>query len=171
MSKDEPTVPASDAVFVAVQRFLYSEAALLDRRAYKSWLALTTKDVRYTVTVQISRDSQTGILDYEMIDEVASGLETRVTQISTPKLTHAENPPSLTRRFVSGIEAWVGAADDEYVVTSSLLVYHQRPQELPGFYAGERKDVLRKVDGVFRLARRFVRLDQDLIRGPVSTLF
>jgi hypothetical protein len=59
------------------------------------------------------------------------------------------------------------------LVEANLLVYRNRPN-VPdgGLYAGERHDVLRRVDGELRLARRLVRLDQTILfGGPLSTLF
>jgi PAH dioxygenase small subunit len=93
-------------------------------------------------------------------------------QILNSKLTHAENPPTLTRRFVSNVLASTGASVGEYVATSNLLVYRTRPDMPDGaLYAGERTDVLRLDDGAWRIARREVRLDQALMHGSMSTLF
>jgi 3-phenylpropionate/cinnamic acid dioxygenase small subunit len=172
MSGERTDNPVDDRIYVEIQRFLSREAALLDRRQYRDWHALVTEDIRYRVSAQVSRDVQAGMLDYAIIDEDPTGLRARVEQIANPKLTHAENPASLTRRFISSIEASTGNKAGEFLVSSSILVYRNRtslPEE--GFYCGERRDVLRKVDGTLRLASRDVRLDQVLVRGPVSTLF
>jgi 3-phenylpropionate/cinnamic acid dioxygenase small subunit len=171
---DAPTGrPVSDADYLAVERFLHREAALLDRRAFEDWLALLTGDIDYKVTVQVTRDAAMGNAEYAIIDEGAEDLRSRIAQIGNPRLTRAENPASLTRRFLSALEAWHGDAPDEIVAQSSLLVYRSRvlaPEG--GFYVGERRDLLRRVDGALRIARRHVRLDQEIVfGGPVSTLF
>lgn len=162
---------AEDQIYLKVQRFLNREAMLLDDRRYKDWFALTTDDIHYRVLAQVSRDVLAGELDFAFIDENAVGLRARVDQISTPKLTHAENPPSLTRRFVSGLEVWHGEPADELIARSSILVYRNRPGSEEGVYSGERRDVLRIGDRDLRLARREVKLDHVLLHGPVSTLF
>jgi 3-phenylpropionate/cinnamic acid dioxygenase small subunit len=165
--------PVSDADYLAVQRFLHREAALLDRRAFEAWLALLTDDVEYKVTVQLARDAAMGNLEYAIIDEGVDDLRSRIAQIGNPGLTRAENPASLTRRFISSLEAHHGSAPSELVAHSSLLVYRSRalvPEG--GFYVGERRDVLRRVEGGLRLARRHVRLDHEIVfGGAVSTLF
>jgi 3-phenylpropionate/cinnamic acid dioxygenase small subunit len=172
MSGDPTDHPVSDQTYVELQRFLFREAKLLDRRQYLDWHGLMTDDIQYRVTAQVSRDVQAGMLDYAIIDEDAAGLRSRVQQIANPKLTHAENPASLTRRFISGIEASNGHEGDEFLVSSNILIYRNRTSLAEeGFYCGERHDVLRKVGGALRLARRAVRLDQVMVRGPVSTLF
>jgi 3-phenylpropionate/cinnamic acid dioxygenase small subunit len=171
MSEDRIGAVVSDQVFVEVQRFLNREGALLDRREYRAWFALTTEDVSYVVKAQVSREAPAGGLYFALIDENAVSLRARVDQISNPKLTHAENPPSLTRRFISSLEAWEGENADQIVARSNILVYRNRPGSDEGFYVGERRDVLRKGDSGLRLARREVLLDQVMLQGPVSTLF
>jgi 3-phenylpropionate/cinnamic acid dioxygenase small subunit len=171
-----PSIAAASDVgaemYFAIQRFLFVEASLLDRRDYRGWLALLTDDVIYRVLAQVNRDVEAGPLWYALVNEPAFRLKARVEQILNSKLTHAENPPTLTRRFVSNVLASTGASVGEYVATSNLLVYRTRPDMPDGaLYAGERTDVLRLVDGAWRIARREVRLDQALMNGSMSTLF
>lgn len=159
------------ATHFAIQHFLFAEAAMLDRRNYRGWLSLLTEDVHYRVTANVNRDADVGPLPYALIDEPAARLKARVEQILNAKLTHAENPPSLTRRFVTNVMASAGERTGEFVATCNLLIYRTRPDIPDGaLYAGERTDVLRRVDGTFRIARREVHLDQALIHGSISTL-
>jgi ethylbenzene dioxygenase beta subunit len=174
--KPAPIVASSADISVelyfAIQRFLFAEAALLDRRDYRGWLSLLTDDVTYRVLAQVNRDADAGPLWYALIDEPAFRLRARVEQILNSKLTHAENPPTLTRRFVANVQASRAERDGEFVATSNLLVYRTRHDIADGaLYAGERHDVLRQIDGTLRLARREVRLDQALMHGSMSTLF
>jgi 3-phenylpropionate/cinnamic acid dioxygenase small subunit len=169
---DPATVDVSTEVYLAIQRFLFVEAGLLDRRDYRRWLSLLTDDVSYRVLAQVNRDGDAGPLPYAIIDENALRLKARVEQVVNSKLTHAENPPTLTRRFVSNVLAVQGGRDGEYAVTSNILVYRTRPHLPEGaLYAGERNDILRRVDGALRIARRDVQLDQALLYGSMSTLF
>jgi 3-phenylpropionate/cinnamic acid dioxygenase small subunit len=168
----DPVAVSADTYSV-VQRFVFREAALLDRREYREWLRLLTDDITYRVVAQTTRDAADPAREYAIIDEDVGGLKLRVEQIATPRLTHAENPPSLTRRFVSNLIVSATIDPNEFVVEANLLIYRNRPG-VPdgGLYAGERHDVVRRVDGELRLARRLVRLDQTVLYGgPVSTLF
>jgi len=171
MTLDDSAPAVSNDVYCDVQRFLNNEVILLDCREYQRWFALTTEDIRYLVMAKVVRDVQVGQLDFALIDEDAVNLRARVDQISNPKLTHAENPPTLTRRFVSLLEVRDSKTVGELTVRSNILVYRSRLGEEEGLYSGERQDILRKVDDGFRLVRREVRLDHSLLRGPVSTLF
>ncbi len=172
MAVNSGAAEVSDTIYLSIQRFLYLEADLLDRRDYRRWLALLTDDVTYRVSAQVNRDAHAGPLTYAIIDEDARRLKARVEQIADAKLTHAENPPTLTRRFVSNLRATDTGRDGEYKAVSNILIYRARPDMPDGaLYAGERTDTLRRLDGALRIARRDVQLDQSLLHGSVSTLF
>jgi 3-phenylpropionate/cinnamic acid dioxygenase small subunit len=169
---DQQQLAVDSGLYIEIQRFLFREASLLDRRDYAAWLALTTDDIHYAVTAAVARDAGAKAVDYCIIDENRVGLKSRIDQISNPKLTRAENPPSLTRRVVSNIEAYPSSKPGEFAVTSYLLAYRSRPSTPEGgFYVAERQDVLRKAGADWRLARRDVRLDHTMIfDGSLSTL-
>jgi 3-phenylpropionate/cinnamic acid dioxygenase small subunit len=171
MNDTKPSA-VDNALFVDIQRFLFREAALLDRREYATWLALLTEDVHYRVTAAVARDAGAKAVEYAIIDENLTGLKSRIDQISNPRLTRAENPPSLTRRVVSNIEAFHTGKQDEFSMTSYLLAYRSRPSTPEGgFYVAVRHDTLRRGEGGWRLARRDVHLDQTMLYdGALSTL-
>jgi phthalate 3,4-dioxygenase subunit beta len=161
-----------DGLFIEIQRFLYREAALLDRRQYQTWLSLLTDDVHYRVTAAVARDAGASALDYAIIDEQMTGLKSRIDQISNPRLTRAENPPSMMRRVVSNIEAHHADRPSEFSVESYLLAYRSRPGAPEGgFYVAVRHDTLRRSNTDWRLARRTVHLDHlMLFDGALSGL-
>lgn len=161
-----------DAAFIEVQRFLNHEAALLDRRAYDDWLGLVCEDIHYLVFARVARQSEARQVDVAIIDEALHSLTLRVRQLADPRLTHAENPPSMTRRFLSNFNAVVAAPPDSYAVETNLLVWRSRGT-IPegGFYVGQRHDVLRRTDAGLALARREVHLDHTVLPdGALSTL-
>jgi 3-phenylpropionate/cinnamic acid dioxygenase small subunit len=162
----------SDALFVEIQRFLYHEAGLLDCRDYTGWLALVTQDIRYRVRAGVARDADAKPMNYAIIDEDLTGLKSRVDQISNPRLTRAENPPSMTRRVVSNVEAYHAEKQNEFDVLSYLLAYRSRPSApAGGFYVAARYDTLRRSASGWALASRDAHLDQTMIfDGALSTL-
>jgi 3-phenylpropionate/cinnamic acid dioxygenase small subunit len=164
--------PVGNDTFIEIQRFLFREASLLDNRQYADWLGLLDEDIHYRVTARVVRDAGADAADYAIIEEYRVGLKSRIDQISNPRLTRAENPPSLIRRFVSNIEAYPTAAPGEFTTISHVLAYRAR-RNAPegGFYVAERQDVLRRNGAGWRLARRLVRLDQStLLEGALSTI-
>jgi len=161
-----------DSIYLSALRFLSKEGSLLDRRDYRGWLALLTDDIHYRVSAQINQDAAAGTKDYAIIDEDEGNLRARVEQIATPKLTHAENPPSLARRFFSSVNVEETEQSNEIIAYSNIMVFRSKPEIIDGgLYAGFREDLLRKVDGQWRLARRFVRLDHSTLYGCVSIIF
>jgi 3-phenylpropionate/cinnamic acid dioxygenase small subunit len=170
MNASEPH-SVDDATYLEIQRFLFRETALLDRRDYRGWLALATEDIRYRVNAMVARDAAAEAVKYAIIDEDLVGLKSRVDQISNPKLTRAENPPSMNRRVVSNIEAYDDSAG-QFLVNSYLLAFRSRPSAPEGgFYVAERRDVLRRTAEGWRLARRDVQLDHVMLfDGALSTL-
>lgn len=162
----------TDSEFIEVQRFLTREAALLDQRQYAQWLRMLADTIKYRVTACAIREAGLGNLHYAIIDEDMAGLRSRVDQISNPKLTRAENPPTLTRRLISNVDVQ-RLPDGGYEVRSNVLIYRSRPGYPEGaLYVGARTDILQRVKQELRIARRQVDLDQQVLTdGGVSTLF
>jgi 3-phenylpropionate/cinnamic acid dioxygenase small subunit len=143
MIASAPGDPTDDHIYISVQRFLSREGNCLDRRAFREWLDLWSDELHYRVTAQVNRDAASTTVDYALIDEDAVGLKARIDQISNPRLTHAENPPTLVRRFFSNLMVEKGDGADVYVATSNVIVYRTRSQLPDGsLYAGVRRDVL-----------------------------
>ena len=163
--------PVDNDLFVEIQRFLFREASLLDRRDYGAWLSLATEDVHYRVTAAVARDAAATPVQYAIIDENLTGLNSRIDQISNPRLTRAENPPSLTRRMVTNIDAYHAEKQGEFSVTSYLLAYRSRPSAPEGgFYVAVRHDTLRRSSD-WQIAKRDVHLDHIMLfDGSLSTL-
>jgi 3-phenylpropionate/cinnamic acid dioxygenase small subunit len=158
--------PVEAGIFMEIQRFLFDEADLLDRQAYKEWFALLTDDISYRITTHVVRNREDGVQDHAIIDEDIDSLRRRVDQLANPKLTLAENPASLVRRFVSNVRADQGGQPDSFLVETNMLVYRNRPSNNNiEIYAGGRRDVLRRVDGRLYIAERLVRLDQSVLEG------
>ncbi len=165
------TNAVDSAVYIGVQRFLYSEARLLDDRRYSEWLSLFASDFNYSVWLATFQEMGASPAPYAIIDEDRVGLQSRVDQISNARLTRAENPPSLTRRLVTNIEVFEDTSADRVRSISSFLVHKSRPGTSAGlFYVGTREDLLLRENG-WRILRRTVRLDQALVsEGSLTTL-
>ncbi|MDC0033410.1 nuclear transport factor 2 family protein [Alphaproteobacteria bacterium] len=172
MNGDGPGTAVGGSEYIEIQRFLYHEAALLDCRDYSSWLGLLTDDIIYRVTTQLVRPADEEVERFTIIDELADSLTLRVEQLAHPKLTHAENPATLTRRFLSNFHITHAASPDSYDSVANLMVYRNRTGEpAGGFLVGVRHDVLRRVDGALRIADRCVNLDETVLRdGTLSIL-
>ena len=165
-----------------VEQFLYREARMLDERRFHEWLALLTDDVRYWMAGRSNRYPKSSkaiaILDPDryveddltkedelaILDETKQTLSQRVARLDTG-MAWAEDPPSRTRHLITNIEVEPGDAASEVKVYSNFMVYRSRSETEQDFYVGARRDVLRRVDGAWKIARRKLTLAADERQG------
>jgi 3-phenylpropionate/cinnamic acid dioxygenase small subunit len=83
----------------------------------------------------------------------------------------SEDPPSRTRHLVTNIEVEPGDTETQLKVYSNFMVYRNRAETEQEFYVGARRDVLRRVDGTWKIARRFVILDQNVLLAKNVSIF
>ena len=171
-----------------VERFLYREARLLDERRFHEWLALFTDDVRYWMPMRSNRYPKISkaivILDPDryseadltrddelaILDETKETLSRRIARLDTG-MAWAEDPPSRTRHIITNIEVEPGDAASELKVFSNFLVYRSRAETEQDFYVGARQDVLRQVNGAWKIARRKIILDQNVLLAKNVSIF
>jgi 3-phenylpropionate/cinnamic acid dioxygenase small subunit len=159
-----------------VEQFLYAEAALLDARQYRAWLALMADDIHYwmpirrTVTLSDLDLEFTKPGDMAYFDDDRMMLEMRVRKFEAGS-AWSEDPPSRSRHFVSNVRILEAAADELTVDVCFHLLRTRLNSEISDWF-GRRTDVLRRAGGSFLLARRHIFLDQTLILSTnMSTLF
>jgi biphenyl 2,3-dioxygenase beta subunit len=159
-----------------VEQFLYAEAALLDARRYREWLALLAEDIHYwmpirrTVTLSDIDREFTRPGDMAYFDDDHALLEMRVKKLEAGS-AWSEDPPSRSRHFVSNVRI-LEVAGDEITVEACFHLYRTRLEADVDSWVGRRIDVLRRVDGGFLLASRKLFLDQTVIQsGNMSTIF
>jgi len=177
-----------EQVMREVEQFLYREARLLDERRFHEWLELFTDDVRYWMPVRTNRypklSKAIAILDetrYEeedlakegelaILDETKETLSRRVARLDTG-MAWAEDPPSRTRHIIANIQVDQGETASELKVYSNFVVYRNRAETEQDFYVGGRQDVLRKVDGTWKIAWRKIVLDQNVLLAKNVSIF
>jgi 3-phenylpropionate/cinnamic acid dioxygenase small subunit len=164
-----------------VQEFLYTEAELLDARRYAEWLDLFTEDVHYFMPMRRNvphdepeREFTAEGIDVNWFDEGKDTLTRRVQQILTG-IHWAEEPPSRVCHMVSNVQvvavAPAGPAPTEVTVKSRFLVYRNRVETETDLLVGKREDVLRRVNGGWKIARRKIVLDQSVLLAKNLTVF
>jgi 3-phenylpropionate/cinnamic acid dioxygenase small subunit len=166
--------PVSAVTREEVLDFLYREAELLDTGRLEDWLALLTDDVQYRMPVRLTRErtSPTDRSDQMQFfwDDRAT-IELRIRRLRTD-FAWAEDPPSRTRHFVSNVRIAPAAGPDELHVRSYVLVYRNRGETAAyELLSGERRDVLRRVAGAWRLARREIIVDQASLANQNLAIF
>jgi 3-phenylpropionate/cinnamic acid dioxygenase small subunit len=177
-----------EEVIREVEQFLYREARLIDERRFDEWLELFTDDVRYWMVGRSNRypgsskaiamldpgryAGQEGADDDELaiLDETKETLAGRVARLKTG-MAWAEDPPSRTRHLITNIEVELGDAAPDLKAYSNFLVYRSRSELEQDFYVGGRQDMIRRVDGDLKIARRRLTLDQNVLSAKNVSIF
>ena len=171
-----------------IERFFYREARLLDERRFREWLELFTDDVHYWMAARSNRYPRSSkaiaILDparyieedltadeeLAILDETKETLAARVARLDTG-MAWAEDPPSRTRHLIANIDVEPGDGAGEFKVHSNFIVYRSRAETEEDFYVGARQDLIRRVDGTWKIARRKLTLDQNVLTAKNVSIF
>ena len=159
-----------------VQRFLYTEAMLLDEGRYRDWLALLAEDVRYLMPTRPTGppapvpEGPPGPAPLAYFDEDRRGLELRVERLETG-MGWAEVPPSRTQRLVTNVVVGDARAPASLDVRSGFLLYRTRLDAEVEIFCGHRDDVLRRAGDGFEIARRTVVLAANVLPGKNLSVF
>jgi 3-phenylpropionate/cinnamic acid dioxygenase small subunit len=164
-----------------IAQFLYREADLLDERRYGDWLALLADDIRYWMPMRRNvkfgeegREFTHEITDINWFDEGKETLTRRVRQIETG-IHWAEEPVSRISHLVSNVqvlEATPSPADPREVsVKCRFLIYRNRVETETDILVGKREDLLRRDGHDWKIARRKIILDQNVLLSKNLTFF
>lgn len=165
-----------------IEEFFYGEAELLDTRRYREWLDLLAEDLVYFMPIRrnvkfgqhAEKENTASGVGISWFDEDKWTLTKRVEQILTG-VHYAEEPLSRICHMVSNIQLksirYGGAAPSEIDVSSRFLVYQNRVEYENYTFIGRRYDTLRWTDGGWKIARREVILDQNVLLAKALTTF
>ena len=159
-----------------VEEFLYREASLLDERRLDEWLALCTDDIHYwmpirrtTTAKEIDNEfTKPGGMAYFDDDKKTLGMRVQRLQVGR---AWAEDPPSRTRHVVTNVRI-LGVDGNDITAASNFMLYRTRLNSEEDSWIGRREDLLRREEGVLKLARRHIYLEQTVILAQnMSNLF
>jgi len=172
--REKPQAVISDQLYRQVTELLFHEAELLDEERLREWLGFLADDVEYLMPVRVTRErgAGSGFLDNMFhFEEDKYRLTKRVERLETG-YAWSDNPPSRTRHLVSNIRIEPGDNEDELKVKSYLILYRTRGDDYHhDMLSAERRDVLRRVNGNWKLARRLILLDQATIATHNLSIF
>ncbi len=164
-----------------VERFLVREADMLDERRFQDWLDLLADDIRYWMPMQRNvkfgeweREVTRTAKDVCWFDEDKVTLAQRVKQLLTG-VHWAEEPISRVCRVVCAVDV-VNAVPDvrsptEVTVKSRFILYRNRLETETDLFVCRREDLLRRENGRWKLARRTILLEQDVLLAKNLTVF
>ena len=166
-----------------MEDFLYAEADLLDERRFREWLNLLADDITYFMPIRrnvkfgqhAQRENTVQGSGISWFDEDKWTLTKRVDQILTG-VHYAEEPLSRVSHMVSNVQIRrvIPSLDDprEVEVRCRFLVYQNRIEYETYTFVGKRTDLLRKTEDGWKIARREILLDQNVLQAKnLSTFF
>ncbi len=156
--------------------FLYGEAELLDEGRYEEWLELLTEDVAYTMPLRLNvavadveaRGTTRAGSEVCWFDDGKEVLRKRVAQLRTG-VHWAEEPLSRVSHLVTNVRV-VAVEGEEAVVSCRFLVHRNRVADETDFFVGRRRDTLRRTADGWRICRRELLLDQNVLLAKNLTL-
>ena len=173
--KPAPAAAQQQALWFELMQFYIREAWLLDERRLKEWLDVFTDDVLYfmprrkNVPRREADRELTPLGDLAILEEDRRYLAMRVARLETG-MAWAEDPPSRTRHLVGNLEATL-LENGEVEARTAFLVYRSHLETDHQLLSGFREDVLRQVDGAWKVARRTVVLDANVLLDKNLSVF
>jgi 3-phenylpropionate/cinnamic acid dioxygenase small subunit len=168
-------VTAQQALWLELMPFYNREAWLLDERKFREWLDLFTDDVLYfmprrkNVPRREAHRELTPIGDLAILEEDKRYLEMRVARLDTG-MAWAEDPPSRTRHLIGNLEVEL-LENGEVRARTAFLVYRSHLETDAQLLSGCRDDVLRKMDGGWKVAKRTIVLDANVLPDKNLSVF
>jgi 3-phenylpropionate/cinnamic acid dioxygenase small subunit len=159
-----------------VERFYADEAALLDAHDYEHWVDLFTEDTHYFMPIRRTRLRRELAMEFTKRGEMAYFDDDKATLLGrwqkfATGSAWSEDPPSRTRHLITNVRV-LEDRGDELDVESYFLTYRTRLKSEVDTWVGTRRDVLRRAEDSFRIARRLILLDQTvLLSRNLSTMF
>ena len=154
---------------LAVEYFLYEEAAHLDNWRLDEWLKLFTNDARYLVPAVDLPDGDPA-RDMMFVDDDYERLKGRVTRLKS-RHAHREYPSSRTRRLITNVRL-TRIAPSEVDAEASFAVYRSRNEIIAPYVGIYRYTLVRLDSGTFLIRRRRAELDLERLtdHGAVSII-
>lgn len=161
--------------------FYFREADLIDDRRFREWLDLFTDDTSYFMPIRRNvkfgqhkeRENTRLGKGISWFDEGKWTLTKRVDQILTG-VHYAEEPLSRVCHMISNVQI-VSIRDvdgqRELDIRSRFLVYQNRVEYETYTFVGKRTDTIRATDEGWKIARREILLDQNVLLAKNLTTF
>ena len=166
---------AQQTLWFELMQFYIREAWLLDERKFKDWLDLFTDDILYfmlrrknVLRRELHREV-TPLGDLAILEEDKRYLEMRVARLDSG-MAWAEDPPSRTRHLIGNLEA-APQDNGEVQARTAFLVYRSHLETDHQLLSGSREDVLRQVAGGWKVAKRTILLDANVLLDKNLSVF
>ena len=171
----KPAAPAGMELWHDLMQFYIREAWMLDERRFREWLDLFTEDVFYFMPRRLNvhrheTDRElTPLGDLAIFEDDKTYLTMRVERLETG-MAWGEDPPSRTRHLVANLVV-EPQANGEVMARTAFIIYRSHHETEENIFSGYRDDLLRPGDGDWKIARRTIVLDSNVILAKNLSVF
>jgi 3-phenylpropionate/cinnamic acid dioxygenase small subunit len=158
-----------------INEFMIYEASLLDDRKFHDWLDILADDLFYFMPRKKNRQRKdmareiTPLGDLALFEEDKESMKMRIARLDTG-MAWAEDPPSRTRHIVSNLKV-EELGNNEVRARTDFILYRTHLETDQDFFVGCRDDVLRREDGQWKVAKRTIVLDVNVIMAKNLSVF
>lgn len=157
-----------------VQQFLYREARHHDNEEFREWLTMLTEDIHYWMPYRYQRyrknEKEPTIYDTAYYNDDMECLVKRIIRTETGTCW-SEDPATRSAHVVTNIEVELTDNPDEFRVYSLVTVHRNINEDEEHTMLGHRTDLIRRVDGVLKLAKRKIILDQNIFKNKSLNVY
>jgi 3-phenylpropionate/cinnamic acid dioxygenase small subunit len=175
MDRGLPATEASQALWFELMQFYIDEAWLLDDRKYDEWLDLFTEDMTYFMPRRknvMRRDLDRELTkpgDLNIFEDDKDMMRVRVARLESG-WAWSEDPPSRTRHIIGNLKV-TPQEDGDVRARTAFLVYKSHLETNEDLFSGYRDDLLKRVDGGWKIAERTVVLDHNVLLSKNISIF
>ena len=158
-----------------LMQFYISESWLLDDRKFDEWLDLFTDDVFYFMPRRLNVGRQdisqelSSVGDLAIFEDDKTYLSMRVARLDTG-MAWAEDPPSRTRHIIGNLVV-EQLPDGDIRSKTAFILYRSHHETDENLFSGSREDHLRKEDGRWKIYKRVIVLDSNVILAKNLSVF
>lgn len=182
---DNASIPRSAEYYrlkADLEDFYYREVDLLDERRFKEWLNILAEDIVYFMPIRrnvkfgqhATRENTKQGEGMSWFDEDKWTLSKRVDQILTG-VHYAEEPLSRITHMISNVQITDVKPDltapTEIHASSRFLLYQNRVEYETYTFVGRRHDIIRVEGNAWKVARREIVLEQNILLAKNLTSF
>ena len=167
--------PVNQELWNELMHYYTAEAWLLDQRRLAEWLELFTDDVLYymprrkNVSRRELEREVPPIGDLAFFEEDKQYLRMRVERLDSG-MAWAEDPPSRTRHIFGNLVV-TEQENGEVTALTAFIIFRSHLEIDQNIFAGSREDTLRKVDGEWKIAKRLILLDANVLPDKNLSVF
>jgi len=163
-----------DKVWSDMEKLYRLEYKLLQQGNYEEWFqTMFTEDIHYHMPVVSVRENRDEAVRSEnelsYFDDNHRTLHLRVRKFGSD-MSWTEYPPSRTRYFFQIMDV-EPVESNVFRVTSNIMLYFTRLDNVENFFVGEKSDLVRCENGQWKVTKRKIIIDKSRLSAHSLCVF